>query len=60
MAHVATCYAGLGRHAEALKLHEETLALMKTKLGPDHLITLSCMSNLADLHAALGRHADAL
>ena len=40
-------YAALGRHAEALKLGEETLALRKAKLGPDHPDTLWSMNNLA-------------
>ena len=50
----------LGRHADALKLREETLALRKAKLGPDHPDTLLSMNNLANSYAALGRHADAL
>ena len=53
-------YAALGRHAEALKLHEETLALQKARLGPDHPDTLTSMNNLAISYAALGRHAEAL
>jgi RNA polymerase sigma factor (sigma-70 family) len=53
-------YADLGRHAEALKLHEETLRLRKTKLGPDHPDTLASMHNLANSYAELGRHAEAL
>ena len=32
---------------EALTLREETLALQKAKLGPDHPDTLSSMNNLA-------------
>ena len=47
MNNLAISYADLGRHAEALKLHEETLALRKAKLGPDHPDTLSSMNNLA-------------
>jgi tetratricopeptide (TPR) repeat protein len=50
----------LGRHAEALELHEETLALRKGKLGPDHPDTLQSMSDLASSYAAPGRHAEAL
>ena len=60
MNNLAMSYAALGRHAEALKLHEETLALKKSKLGPDHPDTLSSMNNLAISYAALGRHAEAL
>ncbi len=40
MNNLAISYAALGRHAEALKLREETLALRKAKLGPDHPDTL--------------------
>ena len=36
MNNLAVSYADLGRHAEALNLREETLALRKAKLGPDH------------------------
>src|SRR5262249_35206835 len=36
-----------GRHADALKLREETLALRKAKLGPDDPDTLDSMSALA-------------
>jgi tetratricopeptide (TPR) repeat protein len=60
MGNLALSYAALGRHAEALKFHEETLALMKATLGPDHPDTLRSMGNLALSYAALGRHAEAL
>jgi eukaryotic-like serine/threonine-protein kinase len=60
MSGLALAYAALGRHADALKLQEETLALMKTQLGPDHPATLASMNNLALSYATLGRHADAL
>jgi serine/threonine protein kinase len=60
MSNLANSYAVLGRHADAVKLHEETLAVRKAKLGPDHPDTLSSMSNLANSYDALGRHADAL
>jgi hypothetical protein len=43
-----------------LTLREETLALRKAKLGPDHPDTLRSMNGLASSHAALGRHAEAL
>ena len=36
MNNLALSYSDLGRHADALKLREETLALRKAKLGPDH------------------------
>jgi serine/threonine protein kinase len=60
MNNLALSYRDLGRHAEALKLHEETLAIRKAKLGPDHLETLRSMNNLANSYRALGRDADAL
>ena len=60
MNNLANSYADLGRQAEALKLREETLALRKAKLGPDHPDTLSSMNNLANSYAALGRQAEAL
>jgi tetratricopeptide (TPR) repeat protein len=60
MHNLANSYKALGRHADALKLGEQTLALMKAKLGPDHPDTLASMHNLANSYKALGRHADAL
>ena len=60
MNNLANSYDALGRHAEALKLREETLALRKAKLGPDHPDTLTSMNNLAISYDALGRHAEAL
>ena len=47
----------MGRHAEALKLREETLTLRKAKLGPDHPDTLASMNNLASEYVITGRHA---
>ena len=43
------------RHDRALKLYEETLALQKAKLGPDHPDTLASMNNLANSYAAAGQ-----
>jgi tetratricopeptide (TPR) repeat protein len=60
MGNLASNYYALGRHADGLKLYEETLALMKAKLGADHPDTLTCMSNLATNYYALSRYADAL
>jgi serine/threonine protein kinase/tetratricopeptide (TPR) repeat protein len=60
MNNLAGDYAALGRHADALQLHEETLALRRARLGPDHPDTLRSMSALASSWDALGRHADAL
>jgi hypothetical protein len=44
---LAQSYAALGRTADALKVHEEVLALCKGKLGPDHTDTFRTMSSLA-------------
>jgi tetratricopeptide (TPR) repeat protein len=60
MNNLAMTYSDLGRQAEALKLNEETLVLMRAKLGPDHPDTLQSMNNLAVSYNKLGRHADAL
>ena len=60
MLSLADSYGDLGREAEALELLEETLALMKAKLGVDHILTLRCMNNLALTYYVLGRHGDAL
>jgi tetratricopeptide (TPR) repeat protein len=50
----------LGRHAEALKLDEETLAARKRVLPPDHPDTLLSMTNLVKRYWALDRHPEAL
>ena len=57
---LAACYDALGRRAEALKLREETLPLMRAKPGPDHPNTLATMNNLALSYSHIGRHAEAL
>ena len=41
-------------------LYEETLALQKAKLGPDHPDTLRSMNSLANTYDHLGRRGDAL
>jgi tetratricopeptide (TPR) repeat protein len=60
MNNLAVSYHFLGRYADAVKLHEETLALRKARLGPGHPSTLMSMNNLAVSYHALGRYADAL
>ncbi|MFI5456727.1 MAG: tetratricopeptide repeat protein [Isosphaerales bacterium] len=60
LANLANTYGDLGRHSDALKLREATLALTKAKLGPDHPHTLMSMNNLASSYYALGRYCDAL
>lgn len=48
MNNLADSYAALNRHADALKLREETLAIRKRVLPTDHRDTLTSMDNLAD------------
>jgi tetratricopeptide (TPR) repeat protein len=60
MHNLANSYSAAGRHEEALQLREETLALRKAKLGPDHHETLRSMHNLANSYHALGRYDEAL
>lgn len=56
---LANSVQALGRHAEALELRKETLALRKAKLAPDHPHTLISMNSLASSFVALGRYAEA-
>ena len=53
MNNLAVSYVALGRPAEAIKLHEETLAIQKVKLGPGHPDTLMTMYNIACDHAVM-------
>ena len=53
-------YNDLGRHDDALRLKEETLALRKRILPADHPDIAWSMSNLASTYSELGRHEDAL
>ena len=48
------------RTSERLTLFEETLALQKAKLGPEHPGTLTSMNNLAICYATAGRYERAL
>jgi hypothetical protein len=57
---LAVCYADLGQHAEALKLHEQTLALRKAKLGPDHPYTIGSLLGVAHHLSELDRGAEAV
>jgi tetratricopeptide (TPR) repeat protein len=59
MHNLSECYLNLGRHAEALELGKETLALDKETLGPDHPDTLSTMMCVANCYTALGQIAEA-
>jgi hypothetical protein len=60
MNNLASSYADLGRHADALKLCEEAVALYKATLGPDHPDTLKAMNNLASSYLTVGEAASAL
>lgn len=60
MQKLASCYAELGRYADALRLGEETLSLMQQKLGPDHVFTLRSMDALGYRYMDLGRYAEAI
>jgi serine/threonine protein kinase len=53
-------YSAIGRHADALKLKEEALALQMTKLGRDHPTTLVSMWAVAESLVKLDRGAEAV
>jgi serine/threonine protein kinase/tetratricopeptide (TPR) repeat protein len=57
---LANSFAVLGRHADAIRLREETLALRRDRLGADHPETLDSMNNLASSYDTMGRYDDAL
>src|SRR5262249_39728265 len=57
---LAASYEAVGRHAEALKIREDTLARRKAALGPEDPRTLMSMSALACSYIVLGRQAEAL
>ena len=60
MNNLAATYGALGRHEEALRLKEETLAFRKRVLPADHPDIATSMNNLAATYGALGRHEEAL
>jgi hypothetical protein len=60
MNNLADSYLALDRHADALKLYEETLLLEQAKLGADHPQTLFAMRNLAESYDSADRRAEAL
>ena len=53
-------YLELDRPADAVKLHEKTLAIRKARLGPEHADTLMSMHLLAKDYDDLYRNAEAL
>jgi tetratricopeptide (TPR) repeat protein len=60
MNNLANSYRDLGREAEALKLHQETLDLRKATLGPEHPDTLITMNNVAFGLATANRFDEAI
>src|SRR5580692_9425849 len=50
----------VGRSAEVIRLHEETLADRERALGPDHPDTLKSRNNLASAYQEAGRTAEAI
>jgi tetratricopeptide (TPR) repeat protein len=60
MDNLVISYARHGRHADALKVEEETLSVRKARLGPVHPDTLTNMNNLANRYGQLARFADAV
>ena len=52
---LATAYQAAGRAAEAIPLHEQTLADRERVLGPDHPDTLASRNNLANAYQEAGR-----
>jgi hypothetical protein len=58
MNNLAVSYSALGRHPEALALHEETLRLRKAKLGPQHHETVNSMYDIARTHALVIEKAE--
>jgi tetratricopeptide (TPR) repeat protein len=60
MLNLASSYRFQRRHADALRLYEETLARQRLRLDPDHPHLLLTMSNLAVSYADHGRHEEAL
>ena len=57
---LAAAYQAAGRAAEAIALHERTLADRERVLGPDHPDTLTSRNNLAAVYQAAGRTAEAI
>ena len=57
---LAASYKALGRHADALQLDEQALALRTARLGRDHADTLQSMNNLAASYFAVGRRDEAI
>jgi tetratricopeptide (TPR) repeat protein len=52
---LAAAYARAGRLAEAVEMHQQTLADRERVLGPDHPTTLTSCHNLAAAYARSGQ-----
>src|SRR5437879_4471997 len=52
---LALAYQAAGRTDEAIRVHEATLKIQESKLGPDHPNTLASRVNLAAAYRAAGR-----
>ena len=57
---LAVAYRDAGRTAEAITLHEQTLADRERVLGADHPDTLRTRNNLATAYRDAGRTAEAI
>ena len=57
---LALAYQEAGRAADAIPLHEQTLADRSGCWGPDHPSTLASRNNLALAYQEAGRAADAI
>ena len=57
---LANSHSVLNRHADALKLQQETVAAQRRVLPHDHPETLTTLNNLANSLAALNRHPEAV
>jgi tetratricopeptide (TPR) repeat protein len=55
MENLATSYADTGQHERALRLYEETLALIRAKLGPSHVWTFNNLEGQAQCLADAGQ-----
>ena len=51
---LGSAYQNAGRPAEAITLHEQTLADRERLLGPDHLDTLTSRNHLANVRQKAG------
>jgi hypothetical protein len=57
---LANALHGQGKHAEAVTLHREVLAVERRVLGPEHSHTLATANNLASALAEQGENAEAV